>query len=134
MKQKYSFKKGFSILELVIVLAIISILILGLTITINPGDRMASSRNNRRKAHLHSLQLTLNQYKQEEGDYPPCLDGNPSDLAECSDYLTPRFLDEIPEDESRCGYETGYLGWLEEGNLVLEAVCAEGGEEIKIKR
>lgn len=108
--QKY--KKGFTLLEVLLVIALIGILLTIILVILNPQARFASARNDIRKSDIQKLELAITQYRLQEDSYPPGLNGtlreicdpdivNPStncgsniDLS----VLVPTYIQSIPQD------------------------------------
>ena len=63
--------KSFTLIELLIVIAIIAILAVGIIILIIPGERLAQARDATRASHLHALETALYLYVVDNGEYPP---------------------------------------------------------------
>lgn len=88
-------KKGFTILELLIVISIISILVsFGSSIYFSA---QRSSRDAKRKADLEQIRSALEMYRSENNQYPVSLSIN--DSCSTGDFFT--YLVPIPEDP-RC--------------------------------
>ncbi len=69
-------KKSFTLIELLIVIAIIAIIAVGIIILIIPGQRLAQARDTTRASHLKNLETALYLYMTDEGEYPDTiLDG-----------------------------------------------------------
>lgn len=67
---KHSLQKGFTLIELILVVAILAILT-GLLLTIvNPVAQFRKANDTRRKSDLAQLQRALEQYYQDHGQYP----------------------------------------------------------------
>ncbi len=77
--------KGFSLIELLIVIAIIGILVA--TITVSFSDSRATARDAQRQSDLREIQIAIENYKRAEGQYPAQLSA-----------LTPRYIVEMPLD------------------------------------
>lgn len=60
LRSKYL--KGFTIIELLIVIAILGVLAVALLITINPGEAQKKTRDAERLSHLKTLQILLDQF------------------------------------------------------------------------
>ena len=67
-----NFRKGFTVLELLIVITVILILLAIALAGLNTSRERA--RDNRRVAHLREIMLVLEQYRDVCGDYPRDLD------------------------------------------------------------
>ncbi len=81
---KNSPKKGFTLLELLIVIAIITILVATVLIVINPSELLKKSRDSKRVSDLNDLKASIEIYLQSQ--VAPELDGNSSqDL--CQDHI-----------------------------------------------
>ncbi len=55
-------EKGYTLVEIIIVIAIMTIFILIILILMNPGERMAEARDSMRMSHTNYLNLALNAY------------------------------------------------------------------------
>ena len=115
--KKTIFKKGFTLVELMVVVTIIALL--SAVLFANFGDARMSSRDKARKTELKEMQLSLELYKAQYGRYPaagcsaaaanfagpgPATSGN---LTSCANYITghtagvtfvPDFTSELPTD------------------------------------
>lgn len=65
-----SFRKGFTLQELLLTLAIVSIVSTLVVITINPAKRKAIARDNQRKTDIQMLSLILREYEQVNESFP----------------------------------------------------------------
>jgi len=63
-------RKGFTLIEMLVVLAIIGIIGAALLATINPFAQLQKSNDSRRKSDLESVQRALELYYQDKGSYP----------------------------------------------------------------
>jgi prepilin-type N-terminal cleavage/methylation domain-containing protein len=106
-------RSGFTLVEVIVVVSIISILVS--VALINMNDARAIARDSTRAASLQQLQLALETYKTQYGQYPDEGCGNSADgewsgpgphsgvFATCTDYITgndfvPDFIAELPTD------------------------------------
>lgn len=74
MRAKNNYNKGFTIIELVVVIAIIAIL--AAIVLVNINGFLMKGRDAKRKADLHNLSVALKSYYAANGSYP--VTGNPT--------------------------------------------------------
>lgn len=153
---------GFTIIEIIIVIAIIGVLAVTITLGLNPMQQLAKARNNERKTHLSAILNALGQRISDNDGNFNCSSGSlptstkrmanttstPSstyDIAPClvTDYLaTMPYDSRSPETASTTfwtsitSYNTGYdiLKNATTGRITLSAPYAELGETITITR
>lgn len=70
LAQRSSTAKGFTLVELLIVVAVIGILATVLIVAVNPAKQLQKSRDTTRKSALKTLQSALEQYYADNGTYP----------------------------------------------------------------
>ncbi len=70
-KQANIFKKGFTLIELAIVVAIIAVLAGAFLTIVNPMAQLAKARDAKRKGDLYKIKLLLEQYYNDNNKYPP---------------------------------------------------------------
>ena len=111
-------EKGFTLVELLIVIAIIAILAGAVVVTINPGEQFAQARNSTRDQHIQTISSGILSYTAgNQGNFPDCLDpadhlqgeepGDDDfdaeedgvDVTNCEDYLTPEYITDMPEPQ-----------------------------------
>lgn len=116
---RLKFKNGFTLIEMLVVLTIVSILVAVLSANFIQADRQKNDA--KRKADLTNLQNAIELYKNKYGKYPAGCKGAGqwsgeagSDVA-CSggsnDYivgLAPEFIPTLPVDPSLNGADSGY--------------------------
>lgn len=112
------FKKGFTLLELIIVIAIIGILAtLGMT---SYTASLQKSSDSKRKSDLNQIQVALELYKQDFGSYPLTTNcsgswANSSDTTHCGldsftwlPGLTSSYMKTVPNDPKNTGSATTF--------------------------
>ncbi len=127
-----NFRKGFTLLEILLVIGIIAVLVGIVIVAINPSKTLATVRNTERKSDLKQIDSALSQYYIDNNEYPASLT-SVSSLTEicdtgtasatttavngelCDDLinlseLVPKYLTAIPTDPSatttsRAGYK-----------------------------
>jgi prepilin-type N-terminal cleavage/methylation domain-containing protein len=112
-------KKGFTLIELTLVIAILGVLGSVLVVAVNPAHQFAKARDVERETDLHAVMATVFQYASEHSGSLPDTDGDPDtsnfptsmtcigtgvgcfDLAgagETGDEIVPVYLVEFPKD------------------------------------
>lgn len=149
---------GFTIPELVVVIAIVAISILLSLAFIHPHDYSVSERNNNRLLGLAQISQALTKYHAANGKLPDGItetpthigNGEPGAIDLCA-VLVPAYMKDIPVDpkngvklttetclhtkEKPSVYLTGYSIVREKGGaVVLEAPSTEGGEPLRLTR
>lgn len=118
---------GFTLVEIIIVVAIIGILAGGLIAIIDPAGQLKGSRDSKRKADLKQIQAALELYRADQGVYPdPSETGtdaanNSTNTSLVDDPLNIQatYLPTVPKDpksgahyyycaNSSCGASSGY--------------------------
>lgn len=90
-------KKGFTLIEVLLVIVLVGILLaIGLT-SINIEARFVENRNDTRKNHIKTIEGAISQYRLQEGSYP---DGLLPDRTyrEICDTVTRSITDRLPDD------------------------------------
>lgn len=102
-------KKGFTLIEVLLVMVLVGILLaIGLT-SINMEARFVENRNDTRKNHIKTIEGAISQYRLQEGSYPAGLDRTyreicDPDASTCINFvdlktlLVPKYLQSIPQD------------------------------------
>ncbi len=91
MHHFFNRKKGFTLIELLVVIAIIGIL--ASIISVSLTSARAKGRDAKRVTDIRAIQLVLEQYYNDNNNYPTCLYG-----ASCG--IAPTYISTIPLDPS----------------------------------
>lgn len=149
-------KKGFTLIEILLVIALIAILAGIVIFAINPAKQLAEGRNTQRRSDVNTIINSLHQYSiDHNGDLPGtlrlddncnnsalneiCRSGSSSceNLTDLSGTITANqtYLVSIPIDPNSSGNGTGYYASINSnGHLVVCAPLAERGASISITR
>jgi prepilin-type N-terminal cleavage/methylation domain-containing protein len=136
--------KGFTLLEILLVIVAIGILAAIVLVAINPNRQIAQARNTVRQADINTIQKAVEQYLIENGSYPSSISTTPGYICNtgteqvngstnCSGRvdlreLVPTYLAGIPKDPQDTGTNTGYMVAINPDNnkVSISAVQAEG--------
>jgi len=66
-----NYTRGFTLIEMIVVTAIVSLFAAGIVAVINPTQQVLKANDARRKSDLNSLQRGLEAYYHDFGSYPP---------------------------------------------------------------
>lgn len=92
--------RGFTIIELIVVVAILSILSGILIAVINPGRQQARARDAVRRSDLVKISSALEQYYADNNKYPPSNDGARISFSNIVNDINPYMNDTVPTDPS----------------------------------
>ncbi len=121
--QNYNQKnRAFTLLEMLLVIAIIAILAGIVIVAINPGRQLAQARNSQRWNDIRSLHSAVQQYYIDNKEWPAGLDqaeadgtmldvcrsGETSGCLDLESALVPDYLSAIPEDPQASAVSTLY--------------------------
>lgn len=152
MKVKSKKLQGFTLIEILVVVALIAILATITIIAINPGKNFADTRNSQRSSDVLQILNAMDQYKTETGNtindfgtINPCTGtktkigtttgGAAGEYVDLSTLLVPDLLVAIPKDPSGgTDADTGYTVCLTGGRTQVDAPRAENGKTISVKR
>jgi prepilin-type N-terminal cleavage/methylation domain-containing protein len=120
MKTKIS-NKGFTLIEVLLVITLIGILLTIGLVNFNAEDRFIEARNDTRKTHIQTLESAITQYKLQEDIYPTGLSRTYQEICDpdstsCTGFidlkssLVPNFLQAIPQDPNDTD-NTGGVGY-----------------------
>lgn len=70
MRKQFSLSQGFTLIELIISLAILGVLAAALITMLNPFEQVRKSNDAKRKTSLEQMQRALEMYYQDNGRYP----------------------------------------------------------------
>ena len=140
--------KGFTLLEIILVIAAIGILAAIVLVAINPNRQLAQARNLVRQADINTIQKALDQYLIEKGRYPIGIDITYKEICNtgsnsinqgtvginCIDLreLVPTYIAGIPKDPQATGTNTGYILAQINNKVSLFANYAELNQIISI--
>jgi len=146
-------QKGFTLIEILLVIALIAILAGIVIFAINIPKQLAAARDTQRRSDVNSLLNAVYQYSIDNGSIPASINhsdncgaypaneicrvkNNCSGVTELS-VLTDdqKYLVDIPADPSYTGYGSGYFVYANTNNRVT--VCApyaESGTTISVTR
>lgn len=104
------YKSGFTLIEILIVIALIAILATVVLIAINPGRQFAQARNSQRLSNIHTILNAINQNMADNKGIFTCssastLPTTPTTITSASGVdlracLVPIYINEIPVDPS----------------------------------
>lgn len=128
---KSNLKEGLTLIELLLVIAIIGILSSTLIVAVNPARQLAKARDTQREADIIAILSAIYQYASEHGGDLPDTDGNPNtsnfpssltcigtslscfDLASAGDdgdTIVPDYMAQMPRDpQTGTDANTGYM-------------------------
>jgi prepilin-type N-terminal cleavage/methylation domain-containing protein len=136
------YKKGFTLLEILLVIAAIGILAAIVLIAINPNKQIAQARDTVRQSDINTLQKSLDQYLIDNKAYPSSISTTPGYICNteketspgsivCGSnidlrVLVPTYLASIPKDPQATGDNAGYIVAIAPNNKIsITASLAE---------
>ena len=144
---KNSTYKGFSLVEILVVVALIAILATITIVAINPAKNFADTRNTQRSADVSTILNAVTQYTSEQGHtiadlgtIPTCPTpteiGTGTGLVNLTTTLVDEYVVAIPMDPSEGTAEnTGYeICTTTSGRVVISAMHPENGKTITVQR
>lgn len=156
LNRKHS--KGFTLIEILLVVAILSVLSVVVYVALNPAGRLADTRNARRFGDVNNILTAINEcIVDKDGIIADC--GLSTSMAEtelgtctatndscttstlsnaCTDFSTElaAYLKSIPQDPLNTNaVNTGYTIAVDDNNLVTVKACrAENSQTIQVSR
>jgi prepilin-type N-terminal cleavage/methylation domain-containing protein len=145
----YIFNKGFTLIEVLLVITLIGILLSIGIVNFNSEFRLIEARNDIRQTHIQTLETAITQYRLQKGNYP---DGLTRDYQEICDpdasscigffnlkqFLVPNYLQAIPKDPKDTdntggsGYEIAVDEASNTVSIRLKESLREGGVDIQV--
>jgi prepilin-type N-terminal cleavage/methylation domain-containing protein len=136
MNKNIRANKGFTLLEILLVIAAIGILAAIVLVAINPNRQIAQVRNAERRSEVNTIYKALEQYLIEKQGYPAgiteteqdiCINNNTTECVNLG-VLVPDYVAGIPVDPSGISYKIGIV----DGRVRVRASEAELGVDIAI--
>jgi prepilin-type N-terminal cleavage/methylation domain-containing protein len=148
--------KGFTIIELLIAMAIMAILATSIVYLINPARQLAKARDTVREADLYAVLSVVYQYQAEHSGAIPDTDGDPEtsnfpttetcigtgggcfDLGSAGDAgeeIVPVYMAALPQDPTTGDVsDTGYSIYVDANNRIVVTATGETQATISITR
>jgi len=140
--------KGFTLIEILVVMALIAILAAITFIAINPQKNFADARNTQRQSDVREILSAITQYGSESGNSYSTLGTIPTcttnvnnsaiigtDNVDLASKLVTGYIVSIPVDPSNgTAANTGYKICTTGGRIQIDAPNAENGRVISVKR
>lgn len=146
-------KGGFTLLEILLVVAAIGILAGIVIVAINPAEQLGKTRNAQRQADVRTISDAIAQYYLDEGSYPTTFEtgttcGNASEQEICKTGASPcqtslseltnsdKYLTSIPADPLAQSTGSGYyvVRNTTTNRIIVCAPLAELNAEIEVTR
>jgi prepilin-type N-terminal cleavage/methylation domain-containing protein len=145
--KKYS--RGFTLLEILLVVGIISLLAGIVIVAINPAKQLATVRNTERKSDIKQLNSALTQYYIDEFEFPDTITSSSTEICDTGilsapsgvscgslidlSVLVPDYITSIPTDPQAVTTNgAGYNVLVSAGKIGLNATLAELDQTITL--
>jgi prepilin-type N-terminal cleavage/methylation domain-containing protein len=136
-------QQGFTLLEILLVVAAIGILAAIVIVAINPNRQLAQARDAERQNEVNTLYKSLEQYLIDNNSYPSsitnvlqdvCRDGQSGGCIDLETDLVPTYLASIPEDPQATGAGSGYYVAINPINnkVVVQSLRTEINNKIQV--
>ncbi len=141
----FSLRKGFTLLEILLVVAALGILITGMLLIIDPDERLRNVERVSREGDVKTIENALREYFLTNRSYPAgvdstsieiCNTGDSNDSINCTgllnlESLVPEYLVSIPVSDLATGSRTGYTVFLDSGSQLVVSSLADPVEEVE---
>jgi prepilin-type N-terminal cleavage/methylation domain-containing protein len=144
-------RKGFTLIEILVVIGILAVLFAIVLIAINPARQFSQANNTKRRSDVNAILNAIHQYAADNRGALPAGIGSTAGLISsggvniCNDLVT-RYLAALPVDPltnngtavTNCGaaYDTNYtvVRSTSDNRITVSATAAELGETINVNR
>jgi prepilin-type N-terminal cleavage/methylation domain-containing protein len=146
-------KRGFTLIEVLIVVGILAILAGIVLVAINPQKQFEKANDTQRSSNVNAVLNAIGQYTiDQKGALPSAIPTGASNAALIANsgvdlcaLLVPDYLPALPADPTKtsdqaitkndCGnYDTGYTIYKENDRVTVSAPSTEGGTVISVTR
>ena len=149
LKHKMNEQKGFTLIEVLLVVAIIAILAGIVILAVNPGKQLGNTRNAERKADVNTILNAVYQYSiDNQGNIPATITTTPTDIcattgSSCTAMIdlgvltnNGTYLVSIPKDpQAGTATDTHYqISQNANGRITVSAPSAEQGQTVSATR